>query len=221
MAISAYMERNARPGGERRSTRHKIRLPLHGTKGSGVEVDVLVHNISSTGLLLESKVELAIGDGIEIGLPNAGASWAKVIWASGPIYGCQFDTPISPATLSAAQLRGAVGLDVAAMSDQTPPATESFGVRLRRLRVAKRLTQAQVAAQLGVSVPSISGWEQGKTRPKAGRMDALSILLGIDMSELMGIEESDSLSEVVARAKLQVAGAAAVDADKVKIIIEI
>lgn len=221
MAISAYMEREAQPGGKRHSTRHKLRLSLQGAKASGVDVDVLVHNISRTGLLLESQVDLAVGDSIEIGLPHAGASGAKVIWASGPIYGCQFEAPISLATLSAAQLRGAVEPEVAAMPDQPPLATESFGVRLQRLRAAKRLTQAQIAARLGVSVPSISGWEQDKARPKPGRMDALSILLGVDVSELLGIEASESLNAVVARAKMQVAAAAAVGADKVKIIIEI
>jgi transcriptional regulator with XRE-family HTH domain len=221
MAIAAYLERQARAGGRRRSARRKLRLPLHGTKASGVEVDVLVHNISATGMLLESHVELEIGDGIEIGLPHAGASRATIIWASGPIYGCQFDAPISLATLSAAQLRSVVGPDVVTTPDQQPPAMESFGVRLRRLRAAKRLTQAQIATELGVSVPSISAWEQDKARPKAGRMDALAIRLGVDVSELLGIEETDSLTNVVASAKAQVARAAAVSADKVKIIIEI
>jgi len=221
MAIAAYMERKARADGRRSSARRKLRLQLQGTKASGVEVDVLVHNISATGMLLESQVELEIGDGIEIGLPHAGATWAKIIWASGALYGCQFDPPISLATLSAAQLRSVVGPDVVAAPDQQPPATESFGVRLQRLRAAKRLTQAQIATELGVSVPSISAWEQDKARPKAGRLDALAIRLGVDVSQLLGIEETDSLTNVVATAKAQVAKAAAVSADKVKIIIEV
>lgn len=220
MAIPAFIETVVRSDDTLRSERRKLRLQLQGAKATGGEVQVLVHNISATGLLIESEVALAPGEGIEIGLPHAGATWAKVIWASGRIHGCQFDTPISPATLSAAQLRGVVGSDAGAVPDHGPPRMESFGDRLLRLRGEKGLTQAQVAARLGVSEPSISAWEQDKARPKAGRMEALSLLLGVEMSELLGIEESESLNDVVARAKAQVARAAAVDPENVKIIIE-
>ena len=41
------------------------------------------------------------------------------------------------------------------------------------------------------------------------------------MTELLGIDEANSLSDVVARAKAQVAEAAAVSTDNIKIIIEI
>lgn len=221
MAIPGYIEKAARLGGTHRSSRRALRLQLQGAKATGVEVEVLVHNISATGLLLESDVELALGDRIEVGLPHAGATWAKVIWNSTRIYGCQFDTPISSATLSAAQLRGVVGPDTGAVSDERPPLRESFGVRLQRLRTAKGLTQAQVAKKLSVSEPSISAWEQDKARPKAGRMEALAVLLGVELPELLGIDEAESLSDVVARVKEQIAKAAEVSPDNVKIIIEI
>ena len=198
-----------------------MRLQLQSTQASGAEVAVLVHNISSTGLLFEGAVTLATGDMIEIDLPQAGVTAATVVWTSGALYGCQFDTPISPATLSAAQLRAVVGADREEDVASDNAATESFGDRLHRLRTAKRLTQMQIAAELGVSEQSISAWEQDKARPKAGRMKALAILLEVEMTELLGIDEADSLRDVVARAKAQVAEAAAVSADNVKIIIEI
>jgi len=221
MAIPAYIDKAAWSGGKLRSPRRTLRLRLHGAKATGVEVEVLVHNISATGLLLESEIELALGDRIEVSLPHAGATWAKVIWSSTRIYGCQFDTPISPATLSAAQLRSVVGPDTGATPNEHPPLRESFGVRLQRLRSAKGLTQAQIAKHLSVSEPSISAWEQDKARPKAGRMEALSVLLGVELSELLGIDEPESLSDVVARAKEQIAKAAEISLDNVKIIIEI
>lgn len=221
MAIPAYIEKSARPDGKVRSPRRALRLQLHGTQATGIEVQVLVHNISATGLLLESDIELALGDRIEVSLPHAGATWARVIWTSTRIYGCQFDAPISPATLSAAQLRSVVGTDPGALPDQPQPPRESFGARLQRLRTAKGLTQSQVAKQLSVSEPSISAWEQDKARPKAGRMEALSVLFGVDISELLGIDESESLGDVVARAKEQIAKVAEVSPDNVKIIIEI
>lgn len=180
-----------------------------------------MHNISATGLLLEGDVALALGERIDIVLPHTGTTRAKVIWASGALYGCQFATPISPAALSAAQLRAMVGSEPEPVAGPSGAIAESFGVRLHRLRTARRLTQVQIAAKLGVSEQSISAWEQDKTLPKAGRIQALAILLAVEMTELLGIGEPKSLSDVVARAKAQIAEAAAVSPDNVKIVIEI
>lgn len=221
MAIPAFIDKAVPAGAKSRSARRKLRLQLQGTGASGVEVEVLVHNISATGLLLEGEATLALGDAIEIGLPHAGATRARVIWASGSLYGCQFDAPISPATLSAAQLRAVVGADGGADGHLRAAISESFGVRLHRLRTAKRLTQVQIAAELGVSEQSISAWEQDKARPKMGRTKVLAALLGVELAELLGIDEPESLSDVVARAKAQLAEAADVGIDNVKIIIEI
>jgi len=221
MAIPAFIEKTGSPDDKARSARRKLRLQLHGTKASGGDLTVSVHNISATGLLLEGNAALAIGDGIDIVLPHAGATRARVIWVSGALYGCQFETPISAATLSAAQLRAVVGVDREADVASDTPAVESFGDRLHRLRTARRLTQMQIAAELGVSEQSISAWEQDKARPKAGRIKALAVLLDVEMTQLLGIDEANSLSDVVARAKAQVAEAAAISTDNVKIIIEI
>ncbi|WP_439568816.1 helix-turn-helix domain-containing protein [Sphingopyxis sp.] len=221
MAIPAFIEKMAPAGDKARSARRRLRLQVHGTRAAGGDVIVSVHNISATGLLLEGDVALTQGDGIDIVLPHAGSTRARVIWASGALYGCEFETPVSPATLSAAQLRAVVGADRDADAARDTPVAESFGVRLHRLRTAKRLTQVQIAAELGVSEQSISAWEQDKARPKVGRIKALAILLEVEMTELLGIDEAESLSDVVARAKAQVAEAAAVSADNVKIIIEI
>src|SRR3546814_1282992 len=75
-----------------------------GTHDDGSGIAVLVHNISESGLLLESDAAIAVGDRIEIDLPHAGESPATVVWVSDRLVGCRFDTAISPATLSAAQL---------------------------------------------------------------------------------------------------------------------
>ncbi|WP_267128035.1 PilZ domain-containing protein [Sphingopyxis fribergensis] len=84
--------------------------------GTGLEVQI--HNISGTGLLLESDVKLAAGDRIEIELPHAGDITAVVIWASGRLFGCQFEGPVSPATLSAVELKSAI--DAAPAIDPAP-----------------------------------------------------------------------------------------------------
>ncbi len=74
--------------------------------GTGIEVQI--HNISGTGLLFESDIKLVACDRIEIELPHAGDITAVVIWASGRLFGCQFEGPVSSATLSAVELKSAV-----------------------------------------------------------------------------------------------------------------
>ena len=74
MAISGYFL-PAAPGADARgSARRKLSLPAGGTQNGGTGIKVLIHNISETGLLLESDVDLSAGDRIEIELPHAGDS---------------------------------------------------------------------------------------------------------------------------------------------------
>lgn len=222
MAMTVYLNEEPRSAAKGRAPRRQLRLPLHGSKATGAEVEALVHNISATGMLVESSASLEIGEVIEVNLPHSGKTAAKVIWVSGALAGCEFAMPVSSATLSAAQLRSVViESDAQTSSDPAAPSAESFGIRLQRLRTARDLTQGQLAAQLGVSEPSISAWELDKARPRAGRVEALSNALGVEVSELMGFEEPESLNDLIARAKEQIAKAAGVAPGNIKLIIEI
>lgn len=220
MAMTVFLNNMPRSAGNGRASRRQLRLPLHGSKATGAEIAALVHNISATGVLVETSVAFEIGEVIEVNLPHSGKTAARVIWISGDLCGCQFEISISPATLSAAQLRSVVGPDASAPDDQPAPGAESFGLRLQRLRTTRELTQGQLALRLGVSEPSISAWELDKARPKAGRMEALSVALGVEITELLGVGEVENLSELVERAKAQIAKAAGVTPDKIKFTIE-
>src|SRR3546814_6169344 len=67
----------------------------------------------------------------------------------------------------------------------TSGAFDRFGANLKRLRIAKDLSPADVATALDVSPPSISGWQSGRARPKPDRMTALAALLDVSVSELI------------------------------------
>lgn len=95
-------------GDQRQDVRRKLSLLARGVKHDGTGIAVQIHNISGTGLLFESDIKLAACDRIEIELPHAGGITAVVIWASGRLFGCQFEGPVSPATLSAVELKSAV-----------------------------------------------------------------------------------------------------------------
>ena len=111
-------------GDQRQDVRRKLSLLARGVKHDGTGVAVQIHNISGTGLLFESDIKLAACDRIEIELPPAGGITAVVIWASGRLFGCQFEGPVSPATLSAVELKSAVAPTLEAQEVSAEPALD-------------------------------------------------------------------------------------------------
>ncbi len=105
MAIAAHFEELAAAPGQPRAPRRTLRLEAAGALPGGEAARVLVHNVSATGLLLECAGPVEAGETLVIDLPYAGATPARVVWSSGALHGCQFEAPLSPATLSAAELR--------------------------------------------------------------------------------------------------------------------
>ena len=103
---------------------------------------------------------------------------ARVVWASGTLYGCRFDEPISPGTLAAAELRSDAGLKLE-RAHAAPP--ESLGSRLQRLRKERGLTLAQLGDRLEVSKPTVWAWEKGKARPIESRVGAIAEVLGVSV----------------------------------------
>lgn len=100
MAMLAYFEDVSAKHERRKYLRRALRLGA----GAGGE-QVTVHDLSLTGALLETSVPMLVGAIFEIELPHAGGVEATVVWNSGEFYGCQFELPIAPAALSAAQLQ--------------------------------------------------------------------------------------------------------------------
>lgn len=221
MAISGYFLPSA-PGADRRfNDRRKLSLLAQGSHHDGTGIEVQIHNISGTGLLFESDVKLSAGDRIEIELPHAGDITAVVIWASGRHVGCQFEGPVSPATLSAVELKAAVDPDPVVEAEVAEPAIdEAFGDRLQRLRTEAGLNQAEVAEQMGVSAPSVSSWETGRSRPKHGRMAQLAGILGVPATDLLDDAAPEDAQELIERSREEIAHAMGVSVDRVRIFVE-
>jgi len=59
-----------------------------------------------------------------------------------------------------------------------------FGSRLRQLRIARNITQLQLAEACGVSVESISNIERGKHGPRLELISDLAFSLSVPVSEL-------------------------------------
>lgn len=228
MSIPGHFEEPT-TAGTPRPQRRTLRLVSHGETEGGSAAPVTIHNISATGLLLETAAPLIEGELIDIDLPDVGMTRAQVVWSSGNLHGCAFSAPISSATLSAAQLRSAVTLPhlqspVVGFGDGGSGdrgAETGFALRLQRLRKSRGLTLSDLARKLGVSKPTVWAWEQGKARPVEARLAGLADALGVSLADLQTGEDNRRLHEVVEHARHQVAKAYGVGDDRVRILIEL
>jgi hypothetical protein len=66
--------------------------------------DVLILNLSLSGVLIDTAANLVVGETIQIELPEAGACPARIVWTEGNFFGCEFISPVSKAAVSAALL---------------------------------------------------------------------------------------------------------------------
>lgn len=55
---------------------------------------------------------------------------------------------------------------------------------IQELREAAGLTQAQLAARIGVTVGSVSAWERRLNEPRASQLRALAHLFGVSMDDI-------------------------------------
>jgi DNA-binding transcriptional regulator YiaG len=235
------------PSEDKRATpRRTLHLDVPGTTVTGVAGEVLVRDLSESGLLLETSVPLSEGEVIAIDLPGADATPATVVWAKAPLFGCKFEHPVARTVLSAAQLRST---PVTTSDDAVEPA-ETFAARFNRLREDRGISIAEIAAQMKVSKPTVYNWEAGTSRPRLQRMGALAQALGVSRIELLrGEQEMDlahtaghasepsaerpvwsgsgpvsqgaRLQQLVTASKAQIAELAGTTSDKVRIIIEV
>jgi hypothetical protein len=70
------------------------------------DVEIVIHDISATGMLIQTAHELAPGETLTLDLPERGSTAATVAWNSGSYYGCEFELSLPAAAVSAAVLRG-------------------------------------------------------------------------------------------------------------------
>lgn len=239
MPVAAQFDILSNSRNTRGTARHQMRLRVRGAPGSGEAADVLIHNLSATGLLLESASRLAVGDEIVVELPESAACTAKVVWTSGQFFGCAFERPLSASTVSAAQLRSEPAIESPqwhAVADQTRPASaETFGARLQRMRRDRGLTLVEFARRARVSRPTVWSWEADRSTPRRSKTKVLLEVLGVAEDELYGTigtaelrqhdndtsGHGDPLRRAISEAKERLAELAGTSPDRIRLIIEI
>ncbi len=75
---------------------------------------------------------------------------------------------------------------------------QKVGVQIQNLRKAKKLTQAELGAQLGVTYQAVSKWERGETIPDVTLLPDLALILDTTIdSILLGGERIATLQKQV------------------------
>jgi len=223
MAVKGHLEQLGEDNDSRAAPRRKLHLETSGALPGGEVANVVLHNLSPTGMLLETTLPLNRGDSIEVELPEAGPVAADVVWASGILFGCQFAQPIASGAFSATQLRASAPLppEIGRPATARQATGEMFGKRLEQLRKQRGMTLAQVADQLGVSKPTVWAWEKGKARPVEERLPALAEALGIRETELASYNEPPGIAEMMRASRKRIADAYGTSPDRVRIMIEL
>ena len=67
---------------------------------------------------------------------------------------------------------------------------------IRERRIAKKLTQEQMAGYLGVTAPAVNKWEKGTSYPDITLLPALARLLDTDLNTLLSFQEDLSDREI-------------------------
>ena len=73
-----------------------------------------------------------------------------------------------------------------AISDDERAFFIELGTRITALRKAQRITQVQLAEQLGVSQQTVTAYESGKRRVPISHLPRLAGLLAVTVEELLG-----------------------------------
>lgn len=88
---------------ERAAVRRSLRLGVSAYSTDHVTM-ALILNLSETGLLIETVLELAVGETLQVDIPEVSASTVRVVWTEGLLAGCEFVDAVSTGAVSAARL---------------------------------------------------------------------------------------------------------------------
>ena len=77
-----------------------------------------------------------------------------------------------------------------------PNIRENIQKNIVRYRKEAKLTQAELAKKIGISSPTLSSWEQGKSIPDIDKLYELSVALGVDLITISGFSLDEPTPEL-------------------------
>lgn len=165
-------------------------LNLEGSAASFNDGNDTVHvtRLTTTGLLLESRTPLSVGDVLQVLVPATPPVTAIVVWACETLFACEFQRPLTPATISRIELvslpeHHTDPIHAETHGDEAP--AETLGGRIRRLRLDRGMGMEHFASRIGVSKPTLWKWEKGTVFPRTRMLPAIAQALGVSEKELI------------------------------------
>jgi transcriptional regulator with XRE-family HTH domain len=199
---------------------------------------VLLHSLTEAGAMIECDGPIPVGTAVFFDMAHHGLAEARVIWTGNRVANCQFLSSLSPSLMEDIE-EGAeiVTRDlIDAISDAGTPcaidhltghvqfnqlSTARFGQRLRQLRKQRGMTQADLAAFLGVSMPAISAWEKGRSLPRDARLETLAKALEIPLTSLVVNTPIEPLDDLLEKCRQQISQALGTTPQQVRISVEL
>jgi len=199
MSIQAIVEPPSKSDNRRGTVRWRIRLEMTGALDDK-RARLVIHDISTAGMLIETQLTLEVGQSIMLSLPEADSVIGSVVWQNGPLFGCRFDQPMPQAVVSAVRLRNPNPHDVKPGCASTEmKVREELPGRLRRLRQERGLSRAALCEQTGFSKPTVWGWETGMTTPRKENLRILAGIFGLNEQQLLFGGENDADQDFAAK----------------------
>lgn len=223
MVIQAQLKRKRISSNQRRDLRRTMQLLAPGKTAKGQFAEVLIHDLSTGGFLVQTEAPLSIGESIEVVLPRTGARQAEVVWTSGSYFGCRFLQPVPPASVSAALLMSAPVHHSASRDRDGLAAPSEFGERLTALRVEKGWPLEKLAERLGVSRQAVWYWETGQRLPRAEHFRKIADVFAVPEADLLVQQRHAPPSDhtaLISELRREIARHNGVDEADVKIVIE-
>lgn len=72
-----------------------------------------------------------------------------------------------------------------------------IGTQIKKLRRERKYTQAHLAELLGTKPTTVASWEQGRNKPLMDKVQKMSIIFGVPISEIVGGEDSNLPSNII------------------------
>ncbi|MEP7131281.1 MAG: PilZ domain-containing protein [Sphingomicrobium sp.] len=119
MALPAEI-RETQSADRRGAVRRTLQLSVDSQLGYGA-FEAVIRDLSEYGLLVETAVDLALGDRLYVELPEAGIRAAVVVWRRGDLFGCEFPFPLTKKLVSATLLRAPSERTIEGDGDLSPP----------------------------------------------------------------------------------------------------
>jgi hypothetical protein len=105
VAAEIITERSGVDG--RAAVRRTLRLGV-APYNRGDATTTLLLNISETGVLIETNLDLQVGETLQLDIPEASGATMRVVWREERRLGCEFIDAVPTAAVSAARLMSAI-----------------------------------------------------------------------------------------------------------------